>query len=149
MQGGAEHKLGDNWPEIECFRCGVCCVRYRPKVTRAEMKRIARKLGISPEAFVTTYVKVVPTKDGYILQSSADTCPFLQWDEKGIKATCSIHSSRPKSCRDWVPSLSRPECQEGLAKLEDRDELLLPADIYGSSKEMERLYSAVRDSEGG
>jgi Fe-S-cluster containining protein len=148
MQGGAEHKPGDNWPEIECFRCGVCCVRYRPKVTKAEMKRIARMLGISPEAFVAAYVKAVPTKDGYILQSSADTCPFLQWDENGIKATCSIHSLRPKACRDWVPSLSRPECQEGLVKLKNSGELLLPAGIYGSNKEIERLFSVVRDSEG-
>jgi Fe-S-cluster containining protein len=111
------------------------------------MKRIARKLGISPETFATTYVKVVPTKDGHILQSSADACPFLQWDEKRIKATCSIHSSRPKACRDWVPSLSRTECQEGLAKLKNGGELLLLADIYGSNREIERLTSAVRDIE--
>lgn len=149
MRGWAEHKLGDNWPEIECFRCGVCCVRYRPKVTKAEMKRIARKVGISLEVFFATYVKTVPTKDGYILQSSADTCPFLQWDKKGVKAACSIHSSRPKACRDWVPSLSRTECQEGLVKLKNSGELLLPADIYGSNKEIKRLFSAVRGGDGG
>jgi hypothetical protein len=33
MQDGTEHKVGDGLSEIECFRCGVCCACYRPKVT--------------------------------------------------------------------------------------------------------------------
>jgi len=148
MHDGAEHRIGKDWPEIECFRCGVCCVRYRPKVTKSEMQRIARKLGISTTEFFSKYVRVVPTKDGYILQGSTEGCPFLRWEEKGVRAACSIHSVRPKACRDWVPSLSRPECREGLGSLKDGGKLLLPEEVYHSKKAIKRLYSVLQDSRG-
>lgn len=149
MQDGTEHKVGNDLAEIECFRCGVCCSRYRPKVTSTEIKRIARKLGMSADAFMTTHVQAVPTKDAYILQSSADTCPFLRWDEKGTEATCSIHAFRPQACRNWTPSLSRPECRAGLAKLKADGGLLLPHDMYKSGKNRERLSMAVSSSRWG
>jgi len=148
MQDGTEHKVGDGLSEIECFRCGVCCARYRPKVTLKEIKRIARKLGMSTDAFSSAYVRAVPTKEAYILQNSADTCPFLRWDERGAEATCSIHAFRPAACRNWVPTLSRPECREGLAKLKAGSELLLPHDMYESGKEIERLSAVMRNSKG-
>jgi Fe-S-cluster containining protein len=147
MQDGTEHKVGDGLSEIECFRCGVCCARYRPKVTLNEMKRIARKLGMSIDAFSSTYVRAVPTKEAYILQNSVDTCPFPRWDEKGAEATCSIHAFRQEACRYWAPSLSRPECREGLAKLKAGGELLLPNDMYKSGKDRQKLSAAMRDSE--
>jgi len=146
MQDGTEHKVGDGLSEIECFRCGVCCVRYRPKVTLKEMGRIARKLGMSITAFSSAYVRAVPTKEAYILQSSADTCPFLRWDEDGAKATCSIHAFRPAACRNWAASLSRTECREGLAKLKAEGGFLLPHDMYESGKDIERLSASMRNN---
>jgi len=148
MQDGTEHKVGDGLFEIECFRCGICCVRYRPKVTLKEVKRIARKLGMSIDAFSSTYVRAVPTKEAYILQSSADTCPFLRRDEEGAEAACSIHTFRPEACRNWTASLSRPECREGLAKLKPGGGLLLPHDMYRSGRNVERLSAAMRKSNG-
>jgi len=118
MQDGTEHKVGDGLSEIECFRCGVYCARYRPKVTLKEIKRIARKLGMSTDAFSSAYVRAVPTKEAYLLQNSADTCPVLRWDGKGVKAICSIHAFRLEACRNWAASLSRTECREGLGKIE-------------------------------
>jgi uncharacterized protein len=146
MQDGAEHKVGDGQSEIECFRCGVCCARYRPKVTPKDMERIARKLRISKDEFMSTYVRAVPTKEAYILQNSADTCPFLHWQEEGAKAACSIHAFRPEACRKWTPSLSRPECREGLAKLKSGGGFLLPHDMYKSGKDIERLSAALKEN---
>jgi len=148
MQDGTEHKVGDGLSEIECFRCGICCARYRPKVTSREIKRIARKLGMSIDAFTSAYVRAVPTKEAYLLQNASDICPFLCWDEKGVKATCSIHDFRPEACRNWAASLSRTECREGLAKLKAGGEFLLPHDMYKSGKEIERLSAAMRNSKG-
>lgn len=148
MQDGTEHKVGDGLSEIECFRCGVCCVRYRPKVTLKEMGHISRKLGMSITEFSSTYVRAVPTKDAYILQSSADTCPFLRWDEEGAKATCSIHAFRPAACRNWAASLSRPECREGLARLKGEGAFLLLQEMYQSGKSIERLSAALRKGKG-
>jgi len=145
MQDGTEHKVGDSWPQIECFRCGICCARYRPRVTLEEIGCIAEKLGISTDAFLSGYVRTVLEEGAYILQSTSETCPFLLWDKDGIKATCSIHSLRPKACRNWVPSLSRPECREGLARLRPSSELLLPSEMYPSRKAVKRLFAAVRN----
>jgi len=145
MQGGAKYEVGGSFSEIECFRCGVCCARYRPKVTLNEIGHIAHKLHMSKEAFSATYVRAVPTKDAYILQNAADTCPFLRWGEKSAEAACSIHGFRPEACRNWAPSLSRPECREGLAKLKAGG-LLMPHDMYKSDKNIERLSAAVMKS---
>lgn len=146
MQDGTEHKVGNGPAEIECFRCGICCARYRPKVTLKEIERIARKLAMSIDAFSSTYVRAVPTKEAHILQNSADTCPFLRWDAKGAEAACSIHAFRPEACRNWAPSLSRAECREGLAKLKPGGGLLLPHDMYKSKKDIKRLSAAMRNS---
>jgi uncharacterized protein len=148
MQDGTEHKVGDGYAEIECFRCGVCCVRYRPKVTLKEIERIARKLAMSIDAFSSMYVQAVPTKEAHILQNSANACPFLRWDAKGVEAACSIHAFRPEACRNWTASLSRPECREGLAKLKPGGGLLLPHDIYRSGRNIKRLSAAMRNSKG-
>jgi Fe-S-cluster containining protein len=148
MQDVTEHKVDDGPAEIECFRCGICCARYRPKVTLKEIKRIARKLGMSIDAFSSTYVRAVPTKEAHILQNSADNCPFLRWYEEGAKAACSIHAFRPEACRNWAPALSRPECREGLAKLKSGGGLLLPHDMYKSGKDIEKLSAAMRNSKG-
>jgi Fe-S-cluster containining protein len=112
------------------------------------MELIAQKLSMSIDMFISAYVRAVPTKEAYILQSSADTCPFLRWGEGGARATCSIYLFRPEACRNWIPSLSRPECREGLTKVKAVSELLLPGDIYHSGKEIKRLSSAVKNDSG-
>jgi Fe-S-cluster containining protein len=148
MPDGSEYRVGKKLLPIECFRCGICCTRLRPEVSRREIEKIARKLGVSIEAFFSAYVRRVPIKEGYILQSSADTCPFLQWDERSAKSACTIYSVRPKACRDWIPSLSRSECREGLSRLKAESELLLPQDIFDSVEKINRFSLTARDDEG-
>lgn len=148
LQDGSEYKVGDSLVPIECFRCGTCCTRFRPEVSRREIGRIARKLGIPIEAVFSEYVRRVPIKEGYILQSSADTCPFLRRDEGSAKSACTIYFFRPKACRDWIPSLSRVECREGLSRLKADGALLLPQDIYDSGEQTKRLSLTTRVDEG-
>jgi Fe-S-cluster containining protein len=147
LKDGSERKVGDSLVPIECFHCGTCCTCFRPEVSRKEIEKIARKLGIPIEAFFSEYVRRVPIKEGYILQSSADACPFLRWDGGNAKSTCTIYSFRPKACRDWVPSLSRVECREGLSRLKADGELLLPQDIYDSGEQIKRLSLTTRADE--
>ncbi|MBM3156042.1 MAG: YkgJ family cysteine cluster protein [Chloroflexi bacterium] len=147
MQDGSERKVGDEIVPIECFRCGTCCTRFRPEVSKREIERIARKLRIPIETFFAEYVRRVPIKEGYILQSSDDKCPFLRRDEESVKSACTIYAFRPKACRDWVPSLSRVECREGLSSLKGVSELLLPQDIFDSVEQIERFSSTARADE--
>ena len=109
--------LGESWPPIECFRCGVCCTRYRPKVTSEEIEHIAQELGIPTQVFISKYVRAIPEKGARILQNDEDKCPFLSRDKKTNKGTCTIYIFRPQACRNWLASLARPECREGIAKL--------------------------------
>lgn len=140
-----EYQVGEIQSPIECFRCGICCTRYRPEVSLREIEGIARKLGISRESFFSRYVRAVPIKEGYILQSSDDYCPFLCRDGKSNRYTCAIYAFRPQCCRDWVPSLSRPECREGLGRLGVAGQLLLPVDIYDSQDKAEKLVLGTKD----
>ncbi len=34
---GEEHEVGETPPPIECFRCGVCCMRYQPPLLPEEI----------------------------------------------------------------------------------------------------------------
>ena len=135
---GHEHYVGKILPQIECFRCGICCTRYQPQLTHEEVKIISRGLNISTEDFLSKYAQC--TNVGYLLRQSERGCIFLSWEEDDSRASCTIHSFRPESCRNWVPSLSRPECREGLTRLKTRGRIILPAEIY-PSQEAVRSFS--------
>jgi len=150
MADGNSHALGDAWTPVECFRCGICCTHYRPRLTMEEIEHIARELGMPKKVFISKYVRAVSEKETYILQNDEDKCPFFYWDTENSKGVCNIYSFRPQTCRSWTASLSRPECREGLRRLTTAGKLLLPNEIYSSNSKVEKLYSAiVNDSETG
>ena len=140
---GQEYRIGEAWPPVECFRCGVCCLRYRPTVSPEEIKKIATALGIAADEFFSTYVRTTAKGDGFVLGSSEEGCIFLSWEEASGKAICAIHAFMPKACRDWIPSLSRPECQQGLAKLKPNATIMTPDQLYPSEKPVAKLNIAA------
>jgi len=110
---------------IKCFRCGICCTRYQPPLNPEEIEPIARELGFSLAYFLSEYVQI--TVVGHLLRRTETGCVFLKWEDDST-ATCRIHPFRPAACRDWVASLSKRECQEGLEKLKTRANKLITAD---------------------
>ena len=99
-----------------CFRCGECCTRYQVLLDGAEAGRLAAYLGLSLPEFVSRYAdKHWPGAEACLLRQGPGGCPFLR--REGRQALCSIHSVKPRACRDWTPGLERRECREGLAKL--------------------------------
>ena len=128
---------------IPCFRCGVCCTRYQPTLAPEDMDNIASAMGISRKKCISRYAVKVPIKEGYLLKRTEKGCVFLAWDEDG-RATCTIHPSRPKACREWTPTLSRPECLEGLAKLKSRGQIMLLEELFSSQKDRQNLYSSLK-----
>jgi len=139
---GKEITIAEQVP-IPCFRCGICCTRYQPPLSPEDMDNIASALGISRAKFISRYAVKVPTKEGYLLRRTEKGCIFLAWDEDG-RAACTIHPSRPKACREWTPSLSKPECLEGLAKLKARGQIMLPDELFSSQKDKQALYSSLK-----
>jgi hypothetical protein len=143
MEDGSEHTIGDEEIPLECFRCGVCCMLYRPKVNREEIARIAQELSIREKEFISKFVRTMPEKSISIIQTDTEYCPFLSLEKETLKATCLIHHCRPHACVNWQASLMRPECRDGLNKLFPSKTFLLPKDMCSSPEEMKKLYSAV------
>lgn len=157
--GGQEYSPGDRLA-IECFRCGICCIGYHPQLSVEEVEHMAGHLSIRPDEFISRYVQV--TQVGYLLRQTGYGCVFLNWEkacpERSRRACpeqsrracprafCGIHRFRPDACRNWVPSLLRRECLEGLAKLQTDGGLLLASDIYENEEQLERFYDSLRVS---
>ena len=107
------------------------------------MELIAQELGIHTQAFVSKYVRAIPQKGARVLQNEEDDCPFLSWDKDTNTGTCTIYAFRPQACRNWLASLSRPECREGLCKLKTADRDLLLDGLYSLRDEIGGLCSAL------
>lgn len=104
-------------PEIPCFRCGVCCVKWQPLLSPVEQRRLAQDIGVSLATFKRKYTRAYPVRRGWRQLITADHggCVFLAY--QGDRAACSIHPVRPAVCRDWTPSLEKKECLSGLQTL--------------------------------
>jgi len=103
--------------DIPCFRCGICCMKYSPRVTVAEAEHIAESLGVSLEVFLDRYVDDSWFEPEYFLLDTHDgACIFLDESEDNRIKFCRIHAIRPQVCREWQPGLERKECLEGMEK---------------------------------
>jgi uncharacterized protein len=78
---------------INCLDCANCCRTLGPRVTDADVQRIAAKLRITPSAFVEKHL-VVDEDGDFIFRSMP--CPFLEMDNY-----CSVYDVRPKACREY------------------------------------------------
>jgi Fe-S-cluster containining protein len=107
------------------------------------MEHIAQELGIPTQVFMSKYVRAIPQKGARVLQNDEDDCPFLSWDKETKKGTCTIYVFRPQACRNWLASLARPECREGLCKLRTVDRTLFLDGLYSSRDEAEKLCSPL------
>ena len=104
-------------PRILCFRCGICCRRYRVRLSLVEGRCIADGLRLTWNEFQRKYIeKHWRGADTFFLRQNRGACSFLEHAEGSNKTSCSIHPFKPYACRDWTPSLYRCDCQEGLAK---------------------------------
>jgi len=139
---GKEITIAEQAP-IPCFRCGICCTSYQAPLTDEDMDNIASALGVSRSKCISRYAVKVPTKEGYLLKRTEKGCIFLAWDADG-KARCTIYPSRPKACREWTPSLSKPECLEGLAQLKSRGQIMLLEELCPPQKDKQDLYSSLK-----
>ena len=138
---GKEYSIGKEQNPIPCFQCGLCCIYLRVKLTTNDLKILAEHLRVSNDDLSHRYVEKIST--GYVLRQIENRCVFLICEDNGTRDICSIYPSRPEACRNWVPSLSCPECQEGLRKLGKSDRILLPTEIYQSGDETTELYFMI------
>jgi uncharacterized protein len=83
--------------EIDCTKCGNCCVRLSPVLHAEDVERLARRLGLaSPELEAKLLRK---HEDGW--QFARQPCPLLEGKR------CSCYADRPEECRSY-PHLDKP-----------------------------------------
>lgn len=88
-----------------CTQCGNCCsgpegyVHFTPE----EGARLAARLGVSVEVFVSGYTKRSPGGLSLAEKRSAYglDCIFLDRERVPGKAVCSVYEDRPAQCRTW------------------------------------------------
>ena len=139
---GKEYSIGKEQTPIPCFQCGLCCIYLRVKLTTNDLNILAEHLRVSNDDLLHRYVEKIST--GYVLRQIENRCVFLIFEGNGTQDICSVYPSRPEACRNWVPSLACPECQEGLHKLGKSGRILLPTEIYKSQDETIELYFMIR-----
>ena len=100
-----------------CFRCGECCTRYQVLVDRDEIEAISGYLGISPSEFIRDYTDPRWPVPGKSLLRHRDNGGCILLVQRGRESLCSIHSVKPRPCREWTPDLSRKECRGGLVRV--------------------------------
>ena len=138
MLDGNEHFFGEKHSPVECFCCGYCCVGYNPMVMEWEIERMAGHLALTASEFKREYID--QTLIGYLVRQTDKGCVFLNWQKDTSKGYCDIHNARPEACRDWVPSLWRRECLEGLARLGKNNGRILPAaEVYEDADQLQNF----------
>lgn len=79
--------------EINCLDCGNCCRTLGPRITEADIQRIAKSLRLKAHEVVNRYLRIDEDND-YVFKTMP--CPFL-----GDDNYCSIYENRPKACREY------------------------------------------------
>ncbi len=67
------------------------------EVTQADIKRLAKFLGLTVRAFEERHIVERTRKGSKRIKSGYDTCQFL-----GEDRMCTVYEARPKDCRGYV-----------------------------------------------
>lgn len=96
-----------NTEEMECRRCGKCCLAdmldYAAEEERERWRREGREdilAMLERHHGVWMGDHIVSADDGHTFRG----CPFLEWED-GL-TRCAIHETRPRVCRNFQPGSS-------------------------------------------
>lgn len=85
--------------KLDCMKCASFCCRMAGyvRVSRADVRRLAKHLGLTVPAFEARHIVEKTRKGEKRIKSGYDTCQFL----KGNRL-CGVYEARPKDCRGYV-----------------------------------------------
>jgi uncharacterized protein len=95
----ATHRV---WAGIDCTKCANCCREVHPTFSEDEVDRLARRLAMSREQFIETYLKRSEPGDNNPWTTRTTPCPFLK------NNLCSVYEDRPADCSGY-PYLYKPD----------------------------------------
>ncbi len=79
--------------QIDCDKCGNCCIHLNPSVTDEEIEKLSRIDHLSQLDFVAKYVAFNEREQMKFLKDLP--CKYLN-DKK-----CSLHSNKPEECKAY------------------------------------------------
>ncbi len=128
---------------IPCHRCGVCCERWQPLVSEAEVERLSAYLGVTVGEFLERYTTLYPLNDAVrLLRQEGAGCVFLRHDEDG-RSACAVHPARPDACSGWTASFARRECVDGLRRFGEPGNVVPLAALYPEAEERRVIAGIV------
>ena len=80
---------------VDCTRCANCCKKMTVRLTRSDIKRIAKHLQMTVDEFTDRYLVEDGEREG-LLTLREKPCPFLGSDDR-----CTIYAVRPACCRGF------------------------------------------------
>lgn len=86
-------------PPLNCLKCASFCCKLAGyvEVRRADIRRLAKHLGLTVREFETKHLVEVTRKGEKLIKSGYDACQFLGEDRR-----CTVYSARPRDCREYV-----------------------------------------------
>lgn len=97
---------------FKCTGCGKCCTGTPGYVwlSEADIKRLAKRLNLSQEAFLKTYTRQIGTDLSLKEDPQNYDCIFLK-----NKKLCTVYEDRPTQCKTfpfWKNNLKSPKTWE-------------------------------------
>lgn len=90
--------MADN-PRLDCIKCPSLCCRMAGyvRVSRDDIRRLAKHLGMTVPAFEAKHVLEITRKGEKRIKQGYKTCQFLTEDR-----LCGVYEARPQDCRGYV-----------------------------------------------
>ena len=84
---------------LDCLKCPALCCRMAGyvRVSREDIRRLAKHLNLSVPEFERRHIKEVTRKGEKRIKAGYKSCQFL--DENHM---CSVYEARPHDCRGYV-----------------------------------------------
>jgi hypothetical protein len=86
-------------PSLNCLKCASFCCKLAGyvEVRRADIRRLAKHLGLTVAEFEAKHLVEVTRKGEKLIKSAYDACQFL-----GEGRRCTVYAARPRDCREYV-----------------------------------------------
>ncbi len=112
----------------DCLECGNCCKSLGPRLTGADIERMARALKMKPAVLFEKYLRQDEDQD-YVF--STMPCPFIDAENY-----CAIYDDRPRACREY-PHTDRRRMQQ-ILDITLKNTATCPA-VYAIVEELKKM----------
>ena len=98
---------------MKCSQCGVCCKLFLINLTEQEYKSKKYKTQFEEFGIVKDFEEAELCGANILAQNEDGSCIYLK------EGKCSIHETRPQSCRNFFCDSNNPEFKVMVDKIED------------------------------